>query len=375
MKFTAESIKGLRLKPAEDDVTKSDDTIPGWLFRMRRTRKGVNCYWQFDYPVGAAVSIGGRKRRRRRKLIFGRYPAMKVPQAREKAEKLHAETMLGTDPQQMKVENRARSADTYEACVRLYLAWLRAEKKLAPRTLAEIERHLVRNLEALNPIRIDQIDRRRLTIEISVIARVSGQVQANRTATSVRTFFRWCLGEGLVALNPAIDLNRYGEEARTRTLPPAEFALVAAVLPPSDYRDILWLLYLSGQRAAEIGSLRWSEVDLENALITLPPPRVKNRRKHSFPLSTPALAILQRRWDARSDDRDLVFGRGQGDKGFSGWSHAKARLDAKLDLEPWCVHDLRRSFSTGLGDIGIPPHIIEMSINHQSGAKAGVSGR
>jgi hypothetical protein len=47
-----------------------------------------------------------------------------VPQAREKAEKLHAETMLGADPQQMKAENQRRAADTYEACVKLYLAWL-----------------------------------------------------------------------------------------------------------------------------------------------------------------------------------------------------------------------------------------------------------
>jgi integrase len=132
---------------------------------------------------------------------------------------------------------------------------------------------------------------------------------------------------------------------------------------------------LEGQRATEIGSLRWSEVDLENALVTLPPARVKNRRKHSFPLSSPALAILQRRWNDRDDNRDLVFGRGNGDKGFSGWSHAKARLDAKLDLEPWVVHDLRRSFSTGLGDLGVPPHVIEMLINHQSGTKVGVSGR
>ena len=53
---------------------------------------------------------------------------MKVPQAREKAEKLHAETMLGADPQQMKTENRRRAVDTYEACVALYLTWLKGER-------------------------------------------------------------------------------------------------------------------------------------------------------------------------------------------------------------------------------------------------------
>jgi integrase len=142
-----------------------------------------------------------------------------------------------------------------------------------------------------------------------------------------------------------------------------------------DYRDIIWLLVLLGQRKNEIGALRWAEIDLDRAVVTLPPSRTKNRKGHSFPLSAPALAILQRRWDARSDDRELVFGRGKGANGFSGWSDAKDRLDAALKLPAFVVHDLRRSFSSGLGDLGVPPHVIEMLINHQSGAKAGVSGR
>ena len=41
------------------------------------------------------------------------------------ADRLHAETMLGNDPQAKKQENRRRTADIYEACVKLYLTWLR----------------------------------------------------------------------------------------------------------------------------------------------------------------------------------------------------------------------------------------------------------
>jgi hypothetical protein len=201
MKFTVESIKKLKLEPEENDRTWSDDTISGWLFRMRRTRKGANCYWLFDYPVGDAVDTGSRKRRKRRKLMYGRYPAMLVPPARAKAEQLHAETVLGVDPQQMKAENRRRAVDTYEAWVKLYLPWLR-EKNLAPVTLGENERHLTRNLAGLNPLRIDQIDQLRLAAEIKAFVAATGaKVQGNRTGTSVFGFFEFCRGE---ARSPSI---------------------------------------------------------------------------------------------------------------------------------------------------------------------------
>lgn len=380
MKFTMEAIRRLKLPAGKDDHTEYDETIPGWLFRIRRTTKGANRYWQFEYQVGdARETQSGRKRRARRKLTYGRYPVMDVPEAREKAERLHAETMLGNDPQAMKQENRRRAVDTYEACVQMYLAWLRSKKRLAAVTLSETERHLTRNLAGLDPLRIDQIDQLRLAAELKTFAaRTGAEVQANRTATSCHGFFVWCRGEGLIVANPAAGLNRFAEAARDRVLSLPELAHVLRACtssPSSDYFDIIWLLVLTGQRKNEIGSLRWSEIDLDNAVVTLPAPRVKNRRKHSFPLSGPALAILKRRFDARRSGRDLVFGRGNGGRGFSGWSLAKTRLDATLNLEPWVVHDLRRSFSTGLGDLGVPPHVIEMLINHQSGTKSGVSGR
>jgi hypothetical protein len=75
----------------------------------------------------------------------------------------------------------------------------------------------------------------------------------------------------------------------------------------------------------------------------------------------------------RWENRDLVFGFGAG--GFSGWSHCKARLDAKAKIEPWTLHDLRRTMVTKMGeDLGILPHVVEAITNHISGFKAGVAG-
>jgi hypothetical protein len=43
-------------------------------------------------------------------------------------------------------------------------------------------------------------------------------------------------------------------------------------------------------------------------------------------------------------------------------------------LAEWVLHDLRRTVSTGMGDLGIHPHVIEAVLNHVSGHKAGVAG-
>ena len=73
--------------------------------------------------------------------------------------------------------------------------------------------------------------------------------------------------------------------------------------------------------------------------------------------------------------REQVFGRGDSTDGFAGWSAAKAALDERLPGMPhWSLHDLRRTMATGMGELGVQPHIIEAAINHQSGHKAGVAG-
>jgi hypothetical protein len=42
-------------------------------------------------------------------------------------------------------------------------------------------------------------------------------------------------------------------------------------------------------------------------------------------------------------------------------------------MEPWVLHDLRRSFATHSADLEFaPPHIIEMALNHWSHSNSGI---
>jgi integrase len=85
------------------------------------------------------------------------------------------------------------------------------------------------------------------------------------------------------------------------------------------------------------------------------------------------LATVERR-----EGRSLLFGSHTGP--FSGWSKAKAALDARVSTAlgcppaPWRLHDIRRTVATRLADLGVLPHVIEAILNHISGHKAGVAG-
>jgi integrase len=79
----------------------------------------------------------------------------------------------------------------------------------------------------------------------------------------------------------------------------------------------------------------------------------------------------------KTDGRDFVFGYGEG--AYSGWSRAKEASDEAIaqsgnTLQPFTLHDIRRSVATRMADIGIPPHVIEAVLNHVSGHKGGVAG-
>jgi integrase len=66
----------------------------------------------------------------------------------------------------------------------------------------------------------------------------------------------------------------------------------------------------------------------------------------------------------RRGNRDHVFGIARASGGFSGWSAAKRRLDKAVGFKDWRLHDLRRTVRTGLGKLGVQPHVAEAVLNH-----------
>ena len=218
-------------------------------------------------------------------------------------------------------------------------------------------------------------------------------IAANRVLAAVRKWFAWMGGKykggkkaalkSRLRTAPCLGIEAPGEEKRRdRVLTGGEIkALWNACGEPSDDRSggigepfgsFAKILLLTAQRRAEVAGMRWSEIDMDKSVWTIPGERTKNKLPHAVPLSAQASSIIEA--VTRIDKSDFVFTT-TGDSGLGGFSRAKERIDRKMKAtKPWTFHDLRRTASTNIGDIGVQPHIVEAVLNHISGHRAGVAG-
>ena len=358
MKLTQKTIAALTLAEGKTESIVFDGDLPGFGIRIRA---GGSRTWIYQYKIG----------HQNRRVTLGSLAALTPACARDTAAEMHAMVRLGRDPAGEKTEGRARAAETMGAVAQSYLTYQSGH--LRARSYRELERHLLRYCKPLHGLQLQKIDRRAVAARIADVASLSGAATGNRVRASLSALFAWAMRQGLLDNNPVTGTNRQPEQSRTRVLSDAELKIVWSALGSDDYSAIVRLLILTGQRRDEIGSLCWSEITDDQ--IVLPPQRTKNNRGHRIPIVPAVRAIL----DSRERAGAFVFGRHPA-KPFSGWGVSKAGLDRRIKaagyrLEPWRLHDLRRSLSTTMHEqLGVPPHVVEGVLNHVSGHKAGVAG-
>jgi integrase len=357
MKLTKAAIAGLKMPAGKSDVIFFDDDLPGFGVRLRAGGKAV---WVMQYRVGV----------QQRRETLGDIRKVDLEKARKEAKARFAVVTLGSDPAADKAQAKVKDKRTLGAVVEQYLTF--KADKLRPKSLHETTRYLRQSWKPLHGVPIHKVERADVATGLRRIATESGGVSANRAQAALSSMYTWAMREGLCEANPTIATNQQAdEEPRERMLSDAELAKVWNALPPSDYGHIVKLLLLTGQRREEIGGLRWSEVDFDKRLISLPASRTKNKRPHDIPLSDSAIDVLS---ECGHRDSDFAFGRRNG---FGGFAVAKRVLDQAITpaLAPWRLHDIRRTVATAMADkLGVQPHVVEAVLNHVSGHKAGVAG-
>jgi integrase len=192
---------------------------------------------------------------------------------------------------------------------------------------------------------------------------------------TLSSFFGWLQRNRQIERNPCENVHRPdAAPARDRTLTDDEIVAYwyACDELAEPIGQLLKLLLLTGCRRTELaGGLR-SEIAADNTW-TIPGTRTKNRRSHVVPLPPLARDILNT-IKPIAGNAGFVFST-NGTRPIAGWSKIKNRLDAIMrPAAPWRLHDLRRTFVTGLADLGIRPDVIELAVNHRSGLRGGIAG-
>jgi integrase len=197
--------------------------------------------------------------------------------------------------------------------------------------------------------------------------------RANRALAALKKLMSWALDRGMIDVNPIAGLRPpHKERARDVILSDAELASLmrAAEAEGYPFRDAVKLLILTGQRRSEIAEMRWSEVDFDRSLWTIPAARSKNGQSHEVPLSDAAISLL--RSLPRFINSDWVFTT-TGSSPISGFGRLKRRLHSAVGTPDWRMHDIRRTVASGMARIGVDPHVIEKVLNHKSGVISGVA--
>jgi integrase len=316
------------------------------------------------------------------KLTVGAYPAIGLAKARAEAARAKVALADGDDPaatkRAAKAAKRVRSADDHVE--RVIADFIALYVKPKTRDWRETQRLLAEFAEAWKGRRLAAIGKADIHRVLDSIVARGAPVGANRAFAQLRKMCRWAVSRGILDRSPCDGIDRpSAENSRDRVLDTDELRLVwrAADDLGFPFGPIVKLLALSGQRRSEVGGMEWRELDLDRALWTLPGARTKNKRQHAFPLSPEAIAIIIGL--PRFSGSRFVFS--PSNTAPSGFSRAKTRLDgliAKLNdgnvIEPWILHDIRRSVASGLAGLGVTLPVIERCLNHISGSFAGIVG-
>jgi integrase len=131
------------------------------------------------------------------------------------------------------------------------------------------------------------------------------------------------------------------------------------------------LILLTLVRKSELQDATWDEVDFVNAIWSIPAARMKASRAHNIYLSTQALDIMIALKTCAGNSPYLLPSRYEADQPMSRATFNRVttsiadRAKAQgLPLAPFTVHDLRRTGSTLLNEIGFESDWIEKCLAH-----------
>lgn len=317
-----------------------------------------------------------REHGQKRRTLLGHYPAITLAQARDKALKLRSRIAL-----QIHNPSQVSFLEALELYRATHLMTMR------PKTRIEQNRILSKYWEPHHHKPLSLLGRAEIARTLDGLS--DTPVMARNARSALRTFLNW--GNSRDYCNPfPRGLQKPKTTTRSRTLTDAELTAIWNACENDSFGYIVRLLLLTGQRRGEITALQ-SDWISDNS-ITFPPHITKNGQEHTIPLAPMTLFILGHREDLNpvprftkselhrksfdgASNSNLLFPSSKTGMLINGWTKLKAALDKRSGVTDWTLHDLRRTFSTKLAELGIAPHVVERCLNHQTGAMTPIAKR
>ncbi|EAA5751798.1 tyrosine-type recombinase/integrase [Salmonella enterica] len=273
-------------------------------------------YWRLQYRFGGKQKV----------LALGVYPMVSLGEARRKRDEAKKLVSDGIDPSEKKKADKIEHSEalTFEAVAR---DWHTACKRKwsdshSERVLKSMEDGL---FTAIGKRKISELNTRDLIAPIKAVE-ASGRLEvAARLQQRTTAIMRYAVQNGLIDYNPAQDMSGAITVAKRTHRPALPFDRFSELLERIESfkgrkltKLAVKLTLLIFIRSSELRFARWSEIDFENAMWTIPGereplPGVKHSHRgskmktpHLVPLSRQALELLKAIREI-SGECDLVF--------------------------------------------------------------------
>lgn len=272
-------------------------------------------YWRLQYRFGGKQKM----------LALGVYPEVTLADARARRDEARKLLANGVDPGDKKKNDKVEQEEvrTFE---QLAIEWHATNKKWSEEHSRRVLKSLEDNLfPAIGKRNIADLKTRDLLAPIKAVE-LSGRLEvASRLQQRTTAIMRYAVQSGLLDYNPAQEMVGAVASNNRQHRPALELRRTPELLQRIDNytgrpltRLAVELTLLVFIRSSELRFARWSEIDFETSMWTIPAEREaiegvkhsqrgsKMRTPHLVPLSRQALAILKQVHNL-SGDRDFVF--------------------------------------------------------------------
>ena len=272
-------------------------------------------YWRLQYRFDGKQKM----------LALGVYPDVSLADARARRDEARKLLANSIDPGDKKKNDKVEQeeARTFE---QLAIEWHATNKKWSEEHSRRVLKSLEDNLfPAIGKRNIADLKTRDLLAPIKAVE-LSGRLEvASRLQQRTTAIMRYAVQSGLLDYNPAQEMvgavassNRQHRPALELKRTPELLQRIDSYTGRSLTRLAVELTLLVFIRSSELRFARWSEIDFETSMWTIPAEREaiegvkhsqrgsKMRTPHLVPLSRQALAILKQ-VHKLSGDRDFVF--------------------------------------------------------------------
>ena len=295
---------------------------------------------------------------------LGRYPALKLAQARIEA--LDLQSKLRADPLHL----QKRETEAFEAVVKKYDQFYLTKNKLRTAKVirGNIKKHLMPTLRDWD---FNSIRRRDIAHLLDTVEQSNGAPMADAVLAVFRSISNWYATRDEDYLSPiGKGMRRYRSRPRERVLNDDEIkALWKATVTMGTFGAFVRICLLTGQRKSKIAEMKWTDL---NAGVWTIATELNEKPNCGIVKLTPfAMSIIEAQ--PRLEGNAFVFPatRGRGPLNAFGQHVLELRTAMRAiipDMPAHTLHDLRRTFRTRLSQLNVAPHIAERAMGHLVGS-------